>query len=62
MREIVFVIRVCGSKRLRRDVAVEVRAIKMDLLHGGIRGGLGGSQILAEGGLMQPSAVGAAYL
>ena len=31
------------SKRLRRDVAAEVRAFKLDALHGGVGGGLGGA-------------------
>jgi hypothetical protein len=38
------------SKRFCRDVAPEVRAFKLDALHGGIGGGLHGAQIFAERG------------
>ena len=36
------------SKRFRRDVAAEVRAVEMDFLHGGVGGGLRSFQILAQ--------------
>ena len=36
------------SKRLRRDVAAELRAFKLDALHGGVGGGGRGAQTFAE--------------
>jgi hypothetical protein len=45
--QLLFTVRVVrvfrGSKRLRGDVAAEMRAIELDALHGGIGCGLGGA-------------------
>jgi hypothetical protein len=40
---------VCWLKRLRRDVAAEMRAVEMDFFHGGVSRRLRGFQILRPG-------------
>ncbi len=45
------------SKRLRRDVAAELRAIEVDFFHGGVGGGLRGFQIPGVAASRQSAAI-----